>query len=69
MGHPIVGERVYVREYRGPRIAAPRVDGSAAGGTSRLRLMLHATVLGFEHPKTGRHVRWEEPPPADFSNL
>ena len=56
MGHPIVGERVYMRDYRGPRIEAPRV-------------MLHAAELGFEHPKTERHVQWEEPPPADFNAL
>jgi 23S rRNA pseudouridine1911/1915/1917 synthase len=53
MGHPLVGERVYVRDYRGPKIDAPRV-------------MLHAAVLGFVHPKTERTMRWEEPPPADF---
>jgi 23S rRNA pseudouridine1911/1915/1917 synthase len=53
MGHPVVGERVYVRDYRGTKIDAPRV-------------MLHAAVLGFVHPKTERTMRWEEPPPADF---
>ena len=55
-GHPLVGERVYVRDYEGPKILAPRV-------------MLHAAVLGFVHPKTERPVRWEEPPPADFREL
>ena len=54
MGHPLVGERVYIRDYAGPKIAAPRV-------------MLHAAVLGFVHPKTERPVRWEEPPPEDFT--
>jgi 23S rRNA pseudouridine1911/1915/1917 synthase len=53
LGHPIVGERVYVRDYRGPVIQAPRV-------------MLHAAELGFVHPKTERDVRWEEAPPEDF---
>jgi hypothetical protein len=28
--------------------------------------MLHATLLGFLHPKTGAHVRWESEPPRDF---
>ncbi len=53
MGHPIVGERVYIRDFRGPTIPAPRV-------------MLHAAELGFVHPKTERPVKWQEPPPADF---
>jgi 23S rRNA pseudouridine1911/1915/1917 synthase len=52
-GHPIVGERVYVRGYEGPLVAAPR-------------LMLHAARLGFDHPKTGERVCWEREPPADF---
>lgn len=52
-GHPLVGEPVYIRDYRGPRIAAPRP-------------MLHAAVLGFVHPRTGENVRFEAPLPADF---
>ncbi len=53
MGHPLLGERVYIRNFRGALIPAPRV-------------MLHAAVLGFEHPATERPVRWEEPVPEDF---
>ena len=53
-GHPLVGETVYIRDWRGPRIEAPR-------------LMLHATVLGFVHPRTGEELRFEDPPPADFT--
>ncbi len=52
-GHPLVGESLYVRDYPGPWIRAPRA-------------MLHATVLGFTHPLSGRRLRYEEPPPADF---
>lgn len=52
-GHPIVGETVYVRNYRQPLLDAPR-------------LMLHATELGFEHPQTGQAMHFEEPPPEDF---
>jgi len=52
-GNPLVGERVYVRGFRGPLIEAPR-------------LMLHAAELGFIHPATEREVRWEQPTPADM---
>jgi 23S rRNA pseudouridine1911/1915/1917 synthase len=52
-GHPLVGERVYVRDYERPRIAAPRP-------------MLHARELGFEHPATGKFMQFELAPPADF---
>jgi 23S rRNA pseudouridine1911/1915/1917 synthase len=55
-GHPIVGERVYIRAYAGRRIEAPR-------------LMLHAAELGFVHPATGLEVHWELPLPADMRSL
>jgi 23S rRNA pseudouridine1911/1915/1917 synthase len=52
-GHPIVGERVYIRGFQGEEIPAPR-------------LMLHAAELGFVHPATNVAVHFERPPPADF---
>jgi len=52
-GHPIVGERVYMK---------PRPDAIHAP-----RLMLHAAELGFVHPATGRAMKWETLPPADFN--
>lgn len=53
LGHPVVGERVYIRDYRGERIEAPRP-------------MLHARTLGFEHPRTRALVHFEREPPDDF---
>ena len=52
----LVGERVYVREYRGQLIAAPRV-------------MLHAAELGFVHPANERPMRFQMEPPEDFERL
>jgi 23S rRNA pseudouridine1911/1915/1917 synthase len=52
-GHPIAGERVYVRGYEGPTVRAPR-------------LMLHAAELEFEHPDSDACVHFEDPPPSDF---
>lgn len=54
-GHPLVGETVYNRDYRGPAVLASRP-------------MLHATVLGFVHPR-GQSLRFEEPPPPDFEKV
>jgi 23S rRNA pseudouridine1911/1915/1917 synthase len=53
LGHPLLGERVYIRDYRGATIKAPRT-------------MLHALRLGFSHPRTGNAVRFEREPPEDF---
>ena len=55
-GHPILGERVYSKDYRGRVIAAPR-------------LMLHAFELGFDHPVTGEHLHFEAPMPADLRDV
>lgn len=55
-GHPLLGERVYIRDYRGPELEAPRT-------------MLHARTLGFTHPSNGKRVSFERDPPADFTAL
>ncbi len=57
-GTPLCGETVYDR----PKHGKPLPDGSGAE-----RPMLHAAVLGFEHPKTGEILRFEAEPPADFA--
>jgi 23S rRNA pseudouridine1911/1915/1917 synthase len=54
MGSPLVGERVYIRDYKGPKIDAERP-------------MLHARLLGFVHPRTGEAVRYEREAPDDFA--
>ncbi len=55
-GHPLAGERVYIRGYDGPRITAPR-------------LMLHAAELGFDHPRTSKALLFQRPPPDDFAEV
>jgi 23S rRNA pseudouridine1911/1915/1917 synthase len=53
-GHPVVGDSVYRRR-----------EGAVPGLEVR-RQMLHAHVLGFDHPGTGERVRATSPLPADF---
>jgi len=53
LGHPLVGERVYIRDYAGPKLEA-------------VRPMLHARTLGFAHPRTGERIAFDREPPADF---
>ena len=55
-GHPLLGETVYVRNFKGAWLPAPR-------------LMLHATELGFVHPRTGKELRFVDPPPEDFATV
>lgn len=53
LGHPLLGEFVYIRDYRGEKIEAPRT-------------MLHARTLGFTHPRSGKAMSFTREPPADF---
>jgi 23S rRNA pseudouridine1911/1915/1917 synthase len=55
-GHPLVGEKVYVRDWRR--------DGHAELPSPRL--LLHAATLGFAHPITGERIGLEAPLPDDF---
>ena len=56
LGHPVLGEFVYIRDYRGVKIEAPRV-------------MLHAGTLGFAHPRTGKGMKFEREAPQDFREM
>ncbi len=55
-GAPLLGERVYIRDYKGKHIEAERP-------------MLHAAELGFIHPRTGRAMSFSSEPPKDFAAL
>lgn len=55
-GHPLVGERVYIRGYRGTVVPAPR-------------LMLHAAELGFVHPATNEQMQWTSELPKDMQDV
>ena len=58
-GHPLVGEKVYVRDARAGK--ASKIPAS--------RPMLHAAELGFDHPTSGARLQFEEPPPDDFLEI
>ncbi len=53
IGHPVEGDPVYAG--RGPQLLG--------------RQALHAWKLGFEHPRTGKAMRFESPLPEDFARL
>ena len=54
IGHPIVGDPIYGRHSK-----AIAINGQA----------LHAAVLGFVHPRTGRHMQFCAPLPDDMEHL
>jgi 23S rRNA pseudouridine1911/1915/1917 synthase len=58
-GTPVLGDPLYGRAPRDARVreVAERLGHQA----------LHARVLGFVHPGSGRRVRYDVAPPADFA--
>jgi 23S rRNA pseudouridine1911/1915/1917 synthase len=58
-GHPLVGERVYIRDFE------------AGGGRllSSPRLMLHAASLAFDHPAEKRRLHLESGRTEEFLSL
>jgi 23S rRNA pseudouridine1911/1915/1917 synthase len=59
-GTPLCGERVYDRPVHGKPL--PEESGAK-------RIALHAAVLAFDHPTTGKRMRWTSPLPEDLSQL
>ena len=66
-GHPVVGDPVYLR-----RVPAAAKSLPAAVRSVMLdfpRQALHATRLGFAHPRTAAALSFERPIPADMAAL
>jgi 23S rRNA pseudouridine1911/1915/1917 synthase len=62
-GWPLVGDRTYTRRDCTPTAALREVIESLD------HPLLHARVLGFEHPRSKEHLHFEAPPPPDFLNF
>jgi 23S rRNA pseudouridine1911/1915/1917 synthase len=66
-GHPLVGDPLYLR----------RIPAAARGIEQPLRghlldfprQALHAASLGFAHPRTGKPMSFQAPPPEDMARL
>ena len=67
IGHPLLGDEVYGSGFR---TSAKKLNPSAQKALNQLkRQALHATTLGFEHPATGKPLRFESHAPDDFAHL
>ncbi|MEZ5830516.1 MAG: RluA family pseudouridine synthase [Dongiaceae bacterium] len=67
IGHPLIGDPLYGRVTPARRKALPPT--AAAAAIAFPRQALHAAMLGFAHPRTGRKLRWESALPADLTAL
>jgi 23S rRNA pseudouridine1911/1915/1917 synthase len=67
IGHPLVGDPVYLR--RTPA-AARSLDAPVRDALLAFpRQALHAASLGFRHPISGQALHFERPPPEDMAGL
>jgi 23S rRNA pseudouridine1911/1915/1917 synthase len=66
-GHPIVGDPVYLRRI--PAAARLMPEPARSALLDFPRQALHATRLGFSHPRTGAELSFETPPPPDMQRL
>jgi 23S rRNA pseudouridine1911/1915/1917 synthase len=57
-GTPLCGETIYDRPLHGRAVP----DGSGCE-----RVALHATLLGLEHPASGKRLKWSSPLPPDLA--
>ena len=62
IGHPLIGDPAYGRVTPAHRRAMPAAAVFP-------RQALHAAVLGFCHPRTGKKLRWASPLPLDLRKL
>lgn len=66
-GHPLLGDTVYGGAFK---TKASRLTPEARLALDTLgRQALHASVLGFAHPRTGETLHFESPLPPDMTDL
>jgi 23S rRNA pseudouridine1911/1915/1917 synthase len=67
IGHPLVGDRDYGGAFR---TKANRLPDAVKDEVNAFpRQALHAALLAFSHPATGKLMRFEAPLPADMLSL
>jgi 23S rRNA pseudouridine1911/1915/1917 synthase len=66
-GHPLLGDQVYGSGFRS---SAMKLSAASKAALKTLnRQALHAATLGFDHPVSGKPMRFESPAPADIVTL
>jgi len=67
LGHPLLGDTAYGSGFAASK---SKLSLTAQGDLTHLRgQALHAAVLGFDHPRTEKHLRLEAPLPEPMARL
>ena len=67
IGHPLVGDQDYGKHFQTKQNTLDEQTKNIVRQFNRQAL--HAAILGFEHPVSGNHLRFEAPMPDDMQNL
>jgi 23S rRNA pseudouridine1911/1915/1917 synthase len=67
IGHPLIADPAYGRGFATKANRLPPEIGAMVKSLGRQAL--HASLLAFRHPQTGRIMRFETGPPPDFVEL
>jgi 23S rRNA pseudouridine1911/1915/1917 synthase len=67
LGHPVVADPVYASGFKAKTRVLPHLAQQAVQKLERQAL--HAAELGFEHPVTGKKLRFTSPLPEDMAML
>jgi len=67
IGHPVMGDAIYGAGFKAS--ISRLTDPAAAALRALARQALHAAMLGFVHPVTGKRLSFSRPPPADMQRL
>ncbi|MFN3623978.1 MAG: RluA family pseudouridine synthase [Hyphomicrobium sp.] len=67
IGHPVLGDAIYASGFKAK--AMKLGEASRAALSALDRQALHAAELGFEHPRSGKALRFASPIPPDMQAL
>ena len=67
IGHPVMGDATYAAGFAASRRNLGEEADAALEALGRQAL--HAAVLGFEHPRTGKKMRFEAEMPGEMGRL
>lgn len=69
IGHPIVGDKIYIDLAIFQRYVVHGMDAEMLARLKLRRLALHASSIGFCHPRSRQHVSFKSPPPDFLKGL
>ncbi len=67
IGHPLLGDHSYGAGFKASLHKLPEAAREALSALNRQAL--HATILGFQHPRTGKALHFDSPAPDDLASL